>query len=496
MELPSLIIPFLLLLFTVAYSYGLALFHRRKLPPGPIGLPIFKNLFDIGAKPHESLAKLAKKHGPLMTITLGSFTTIVASSPKMAREILQKRDEVFSGRKVPDSMAELELTDNAIAWISTGELWRTMRLVLSTSLMNQQKLDSLRDLRHNVVDEMVQHVKLVANRGQLVDIGKLAFTTNINHLSNTCFSVNVADYESQNFEGFLNAVKTIMKIDAKFNIGDYIPFLRGLDLQGIRRKSKASYGCLEELCDKHITKRLKDREFKLQRCGDLLDSFLDYSQENESQFNLKDIHVLLMELFLAGTETSSVITEWAITELIRHPSIMEKVRLEITEKLGEGRMEEAVILGLPYLQAVVKETLRLHLPVPLLLPHKTETDVSMYGYEIPKNTQVLVNAWAISRDPEYWENPTCFRPERFLDSELDFKGQHFSFLPFSSGRRTCPALPLAHRIVSLMIASLVYHFHWKLPFDITPEKLDMNKKFGLTLQKEKPLVLVPSPIRR
>ena len=203
------------------------------------------------------------------------------------------------------------------------------------------------------------------------------------------------------------------------------------------------------------------------------------------------------ELFLAGTETSSIITEWAICELIRHPSIMEKVRLEIAEKLGGGKMEEAVILGLPYLQAVVKETMRLHLPVPLLLPHKTETDVSMYGYLIPKNTQVLVNAWAISRDPEYWENPTCFMPERFLDSEeLDFKGQHFSFLPFSSGRRICPALPLAHRIVSLMIASLIYHFHWKLPFDMTPEKLDMNDKFGLTLQKEKALVLVPSPIKR
>ncbi|KAM7493625.1 hypothetical protein LguiB_028234 [Lonicera macranthoides] len=187
---------------------------------------------------------------------------------------------------------------------------------------------------------------------------------------------------------------------------------------------------------------------------------------------------------MAGTEMSSITTEWAISELIRHPHKMEKLRREIADSVGaKGKIEESEIVGLPYLQAVVKETLRLHLAVPLLLPHKTKKQVTVYGYEIPKDTQVLVNAWAIARDPAHWENPTIFMSYRFLDSELDFKGQDFTFLPFGSGRRICPGVYLAQRVVSLMIASLVYHFEWKLPNGTTIEELDMTDKFGLTLQK-------------
>lgn len=199
---------------------------------------------------------------------------------------------------------------------------------------------------------------------------------------------------------------------------------------------------------------------------------------------------------MAGTETSSITTEWAISELIRHPHKMEKLRREIAESVGaKGKIEESEIIGLPYLQAVVKETMRLHLAVPLLLPHKTEKHVTVYGYEIPKDTQVLVNAWAIARDPAHWENPSTFMPERFSDSELDFKGQHFTFLPFGSGRRICPGIYLAQRVVSLMIASLVYHFEWKLPNGMTIEELDMTDKFGLTLQKATPLMVVPTTLK-
>lgn len=198
-------------------------------------------------------------------------------------------------------------------------------------------------------------------------------------------------------------------------------------------------------------------------------------------------------MFIAGTETNSTTTEWAMTELLLNPNIMAKVRQEITEKIGaKGKIEEAEILKLPYFQSVLKETMRLHLVVPLLLPHKTETDVSLSGYLIPKDTQVLVNAWGIARDPDYWENPNCFIPQRFLGSEMDFKGRHFSFLPFGSGRRMCPGIRLAERVISLMIASLVTRFEWKLPNNIAPQELDMTDSFGITLQRASPLLVVPT----
>ncbi|KAM7494176.1 hypothetical protein LguiB_028785 [Lonicera macranthoides] len=419
------------LLFS-SFAYVLTLFKRRKLPPGPIGLPIVGNLFDIGPKPHESLAKLAEKHGPLMTVCLGSITNIIASSAEMAREILQKNDEACSGRFVPDAVTALHDYSLAVVWMSTGQRWRMIRRALNIYLTNRQKLDTLGELRHKAVHEMVVHLKLASKRKEAVDIGKLTFTTALNQMSNTLVSKNVAGFDSQEdgVKGFLNAVKTIMVVAGKFNIADIFPVLKPLDPQNIRRKAKVAYGWLsDEICQGFIDERLKDRVANVRRYDDMLDSLIDSSEENGSEFNSKYIKILLVDMFIAGTETNSNTTEWAMTELILHPDIMTKVRQEITESVQQkGGIEEAVILGLPYLQAVIKETMRLHLAVPLLIPHKTERSVKLNGHLIPKNTRVLVNAWAIARDPKYWDNPTCFMPERFLGSELDFKGKQSFFL--------------------------------------------------------------------
>ncbi|KAM7494170.1 hypothetical protein LguiB_028779 [Lonicera macranthoides] len=459
------------------FASALTLFRRRKLPPGPTGLPIVGNLFDVGPKPHESLAKLAKNHGPLMTIRLGTVTSIVASSAEMAKGLLQKNDEACSGRFVPDAVTALRNYDLAVIWISA---------------------DTMRGLRHKAVLEMIAHVKEASERKEAVDIGKLAFTTALNQMSNTLVSKNVTDFKSQSIGGsnglkFQSAVKTLMAVDQKFNLVDMFPWLKPLDPQRVRQKAKVAYDWLDEVSQGFIDERLRHREANLARYGDLLDSLLDYSKENEVDFSLKHVKILLVDLFLAGTETSSNTIEWAMAEMILQPNIMAKVRQEIIETVGaKGRIQEADILKLPYLQAVLKETMRLHLTVPLLVPHKTEKDVKLNGYLIPKNAQVLVNAWAIARDAKYWDNPTCFMPERFLDSEFDFKGQNFTYLPFGSGRRICPGIPLAQRVVSLMIASFVYHFDWKLPHGT--HKLDMNDIFGLTLQRATPLLLVPTAI--
>ncbi|XP_074347474.1 cytochrome P450 76T24-like [Apium graveolens] len=484
-----------ILLFLLIIFHIRALCHRRNLPPGPRGLPIFGNLFDIGPRPHESLANLAKVHGPLMTIKQGNVTSVVVSSPEMARQVLQKQDEAFSGRVVPNAITELEHSSHAVAWLPIGEEWRLIRRVLGSCLINSKTLDMLRGIRQDVVQEMVHHVREVCTKGGTVGINRTAFTTIMNMMSRTCFSANVDEYELGNENGFRNAVTSIMKLTAKFDIADYFPCVKCMDPQRARQNAKAAYGCLEQLCDHFIDQRQKQRNSGLTRHGDILDALLDFSLENQSDFYLKHIQVLLVELFLAGTDTSTITTEWALAELISHPQMMLKLRDEICETVRkEGTIEETEILRLPYLQAVVKETMRLHLAVPFLVPHKTEKDVKINDYILPKNTQVLVNAWAIARDSNTWDKPACFMPERFLQNEIEFKGQHFSFLPFGSGRRMCPGMPLAHRVVSLMIASLVYHFEWKLPNGST-EPVDMSETFSLTLQKAKPLVAVPKMAR-
>ncbi|KAJ9550004.1 hypothetical protein OSB04_022547 [Centaurea solstitialis] len=492
MELPFLLL--CSLLFILFLLHALDLYWRRRLPPGPTGLPIIGNLLELGPKPHISLAKLSQKYGPLMTIRLGTITTVVASTPDAAREILQRNDEACSGRVVPDAVTTLDHHDVAVLWISTNEEWRTIRRALNTYLTHNNKLDMLSDLRQNVVDEMMGFIRESARRKEVVDVGKLAFAVALNQMSNTILSQNVTRYDCDDIGGFKEAVRTLMEVDGKFNLADIFPVLKPWDPQNIRRQAKAAYRWFDKVTDGFIKERLKHRESKLPRFGDMLDSMLDCSEDKEDGFSFKHIKALLVDLFLAGTETSANTIEWTMTELLLNPHIFSRLRQEISTIVDEdGNIQEAKVINLPYLQAVIKETMRLHFSVPLLVPHKTETDVKIGEYLLPKNTQILVNAWAMARDPRYWEDPLTFMPERFLDTKLDYRGQHFEFIPFGSGRRMCPGIALARRVTSLMVASFVYHFDWKLPHP--KEEIDMNCIFGITLLRATPLVAMPIPVK-
>ena len=182
-----------------------------------------------------------------------------------------------------------------------------------------------------------------------------------------------------------------------------------------------------------------------------------------------------------------------MAELVKNPEIMTKAQNEISLTLGKNCsvIHESDIGKLPYLQAIIKEKLRLHPPTVFLLPRKADSDVELYGYVVPKNAQVLVNLWAIGRDPKVWSNPEVFSAERFLNSTVDVKGRDFELLPFGAGRRICPGLTLAYRMLNLLLATLVHNFDWKLEDGMIPEDLDMTQKFGITLQKVKPLQVIP-----
>lgn len=201
------------------------------------------------------------------------------------------------------------------------------------------------------------------------------------------------------------------------------------------------------------------------------------------------------DLFVAATETTTSTFEWAMAELLHNPKALLEARREIKQIVGEGKLvEESDVACLPYLQAIVKETLRLHPPVPLLLPRRAEADVEIDNFIVPKGAQVLVNAWAIGRDPNFWEEPNLFLPERFIGSELDVKGRDFGLIPFGAGRRVCPGLPLAIRMLHLMLGTLIHSFHWELADGVTPESLNMDDKYGFVLHKAQPLRVIPISI--
>ncbi|XP_020966684.1 cytochrome P450 76A1-like [Arachis ipaensis] len=199
---------------------------------------------------------------------------------------------------------------------------------------------------------------------------------------------------------------------------------------------------------------------------------------------------------MAGSETTSSTIEWALTELLCNRNCLMKVKSELNRVVGTAReLEESDIEKLPYLQAVVKETLRLHPPIPLLVPRRAIQDTKFMGYYIPKDTQVFVNAWAIGRDPDVWKDPLTFKPERFIfcdgGSKVDYKGQHYEFIPFGAGRRMCAGVPLAHRVLHLVLGSLLHRFDWELDSHVTPSTMDMRDKLGITMRKLEPLLAVP-----
>ena len=199
----------------------------------------------------------------------------------------------------------------------------------------------------------------------------------------------------------------------------------------------------------------------------------------------------MQNIFLAATDTTSVSIVWAMTALMKAPNVMKKVQLEIRNLIGEkAKLDEDDLPNLPYLKAVIKETLRLYPAGPLLVPRQTIEKCTLEGYEIQPNTTVFVNAWAIARDPEYWDEPHEFRPERFLDSNIDITGQDFGAIPFGSGRRICPGILMGLANVELAVASLVYHFDWQMPPGIRAEDIDTDVVPGITMHKKNPLILV------
>ncbi|KAL9231941.1 hypothetical protein vseg_007099 [Gypsophila vaccaria] len=473
-------------------------FHHpknNKLPPGPKQIPIFGNIFNIGEKPHRSFTNLAKLYGPIISLKLGSVTTIIVSSADVAREMFLKHDHVLSNRTIPNSVKAGNHDKLSMSWLPVSHKWRHLRKIAAMQLFSTQRLDSSQSLRLAKVQQLLEHVQECCNLGLSVDIGRATFTTTLSLLSNTFFSKELAHYSSSKSQEFKQLMWDIMVEIGRPNYVDYFPMLGFMDPCSIRRRLSNYFDKLIGVFQEIIGERLL---LKKKSCGgdttnDVLSTLLNLYEQNE--LSMDEINHLLVDIFNAGTDTIASTLEWAMAELVKNREMMTKAQIEIENALEKNCqiIQESDISKLPYLQAIIKETLRLHPPTVFLLPRKADEDVELYGYIVPKNAQVLVNLWAIARDEKVWENPEIFNPERFLGRDIDVKGRNFELLPFGAGRRICPGATLAIRMLNLMLANLVNSFNWKLEDGVNPIDLDMNEKFGITLQKVIPLKVIPMP---
>nr|GMD55238.1 geraniol 8-hydroxylase-like [Ipomoea batatas] len=468
----------------------------NKFPPGPIPLPVIGNLHLLGGKPHKSLARLAQKYGPVMKLKLGMKSTVVISSSAMAKEALQKQDLAFSTRSIPDSLQANNHSQFSVVWLPVASRWRALRKIMNSNIFSGNRLESNQQLRTKKIEELIIYCQKSSEVGEAVDIGRAAFRTTLNLLSNTIFSKDLTHPYSDSAKQFRDLVWNMMLEAGKPNLVDYFPFLEKFDPQGIRRRLTCHFTKVLALFQGLIDERLEERKVMMGNRNnvDVLDSLLNITQETPEEIDTTHILHLCLDLFAAGTDTSSSTLEWAMAELLRNPKTMEKVQAELTDVIGRGKpIHEADVSRLPYLQCILKETLRMHPPIPFLIPRKVEQDVNLGGHTISKGSEILVNVWAIGHDSSIWENPLIFNPERFWNLKIDVRGQDFEHIPFGAGRRICPGLPMAMRMVPVMLGSLLNSFQWKLECDIAPNDLDMEEKFGLTLAKVHPLRAIPIP---
>ncbi|KAI6682785.1 hypothetical protein NL676_028698 [Syzygium grande] len=454
----------------------------RNLPPGPRKLPIVGNLHQLGSLPHRSLTRLSKQYGQIMFLQLGSVPTLVISSEDVAREVFKAHDRAFSGRPVFYAAKKLTYNCSDVSFGAYGDSWRELRKLVILELLSSKRVRLFESVR--------------GGRGP-VNIGELALLLANNVVCRVTFGKKWQAEGGGGKSKFHETVRETQSILGGFCVADLFPQIAWFNrLNGFKAKVEKNFRELDKLYDEVIEEHRDPKRPKPDH-EDLVDVLLRLQSDPHQVIALtgEQIKGVLTDMFNAGTDTSTATLVWTMTELIRNPSMMRKAQEEVREAAkGKLQVEESDLLRLTYLRSVIKEALRLHPPLPLLVPRATIEDCKIRGYEIPEGTTVFINVTAISTDPKCWENPEEFRPERFLNSSIDFNGQNYELLPFGSGRRGCPGIHFGVVIVELAMANLLHRFNWKLPEGMSVEDIDMEEDYGLTTQKRSPLCLIATPI--
>ncbi|KAI9111086.1 hypothetical protein K1719_017961 [Acacia pycnantha] len=415
--------------------------------------------------------------------------------PSMARQVLRDHDVIFANHDVPVATKVATYGASDILCTPYGAEWRMLRKVFVQYMLSNASLDSFYVLRRKEVRKTVGY--LYSRVGSPVVIGEQMFLTVLNVTTNMIWGGTVEEDDDRAIVGaeVRKVVADFTELMGKPNVSDIFPGLAKFGLQGVVKQMSLLVQQFDQIFEKILKQRLKmsKETCHKEESKDFLDFLLRLKGDQNSQVPLTMAHIkgLLMDMVVGGTDTSANTIEFAMAEIMSNPDVMKRIQQELEGVVGQDNMvEESHIHKLHYLLAVLKETMRLHPVVPLLVPHCPSETTTVGGYTIPKGSRVFVNVWAIHRDPSVYDNPLNFDPSRFLDSPQDFRGNDFSYLPFGSGRRICAGISLAEKNLLYSLATLMHSFDWKVP---QGEQLDIEEKFGTVLKKKTPLVAIPTP---
>ncbi|PIA42028.1 hypothetical protein AQUCO_02100102v1 [Aquilegia coerulea] len=447
------------------------------LPPSPSKLPIIGNLHQLGTLPHRSLQSLARKHGPLMLLYLGQTPVLIVSSADAAKEVIKTQDFNFCNRPRISFAERLFCSNKDLAFSSYDERWKEIRKISVLHVFSGHRVESFRTIREEEANFMIGKIyECCSSASSTVNLSDIIFSFTNNVVCRVAMGMKFGDNE-----GAKKLITEFMNLIGVFNVADFIPWLSMVNnfngLSSRVEKNAKELDCfLESVIEDHI-----DRKKKTKNSGD--EDFVDVllgmanDKSNRVYFARDNIKPVILDMFIAGTDTTATTLIWAMTELMKHPEIMKE------DDLGQ----------MHYLKMVIKETLRLHSPAPLFIPHESIQDTKLLGYDIPAKTRVFINQWAIANDPMLWDELEEFRPKRFLNTSIDYQGKDFKFFPFGAGRRGCPGILFATPNMELPLANLLYHFNCSLPNGVISKDVDVAEELGLLLRKKSPLLLVPTP---
>ncbi|KAL6143781.1 hypothetical protein ACLB2K_054476 [Fragaria x ananassa] len=416
-----------------------------KLPPGPWKLPIIGNIHQlIGTLPHGGLRDLAKKHGPVMHLRLGEVSTIVVSSAELAKEVMKTHDIIFASRPQVLAARIVFYDSKDIGFAPYGGYWRKLRKICTQELLSAKRVQSYRPIREK---EVLNLIKWIGSRaGLLINLTQKVISATYSITSQAAFGNQCKDQEE-----FIYAAKDINKAVSGFNVVDVFPSFKLLHrISGVhpklQRLQKQADRIMENIIKEHIQATTTAKSDEAQDLVDVLLKFHETCGGSELSLTTDNIKAVILDIFTAGSETSATTVDWIMSEMIKNPRIMKKAQDEVREVL--------------------------------------------------QNTASNRECLAIGRDPNHWNEPETFNPERFLDSSIDYKGTNFDYIPFGAGRRMCPGILYGLANVELPLAMLLYHFDWSLPNGMNNEDLDMTEEFAAVVRRKQDLLSIPTPYHR
>ncbi|KAL8056935.1 hypothetical protein ABFX02_04G150700 [Erythranthe guttata] len=472
------------------------LFTKKKnFPPSPRKLPIIGNIHQIvvgSSFPHRNFEKLSKKHGPIMLLHFGSVPVLIVSSADGAREIMKTHDLNFANRPFMNAFNKLFYDGKDVSLAPYGELWRQMKSILSVHLLNNKRVQSFRSIRKDETALVVKNIcrELSSSDKAVIDLSKMFIELTNNVICRSSFGVKCSEWEKG--KRFMVLLSDLSELTGIVNIGDFIPSLGWISrVNGFHKKVERVAKEVDDFLEDVIQQHMETPQNSF--VDNLIEIVSDKTSADASLIDRDCIKALILDVFAGGTDTVSTFLEWLMSEILRNPNVMKKLQKEVRDIMEDKKdITDDDLEKMDYMKAVIKEAFRYHPPGPILVPRVALADVKIKGYDVLRGTWVFVNVWAIGRDPDCWDEPEKFEPERFLNMSnvIDFKGLDFELIPFGAGRRGCPGIAFSTATIEFVLANLMHKFNWELPDGLHGKDLDMTESPGATVHRLVPLLAV------